>query len=176
MLVYTSSLDTSNVEKAKITAEATFLCWSTETTLLEEEFAESHSEVKFGITAFDTLSGAFVDVGPDKEDAKVSLQAKGQGSPTQAIIQAFFNTQTYSLGLEKTRQLASKFGILTADLPDRVATLLEGYKWLLNPHTGGASLGWEGLKAVVESGLVVQMTLLPFEKLREVQEVLRAAV
>ena len=36
--------------------------------------------------------------------------------------------------------------------------------------------GWEKLRAVIDSGLVVQVVLLPFAKMREVKEILSAAV
>ena len=172
VLVYTSSVDTSETEKAKIVVEATFLFWSTETTAYESDFAKSHSELKFGITAFDTLDGSFVDVGPDKEEAALGIHIEG-ANPTQQALKAFFQSQRDSLEFEKTRQLASRCRALTENLPSRVATLLEGYKWLLNPHSGETSLSWEDLKAVMESGLVMQMTLLPFEKLRQVQDAIR---
>ena len=62
MLVSQEIDETSSAERLKVEVSAQFLCFSTTETLADEVFISEHQDLKFGITAFDTLSSDFVEL------------------------------------------------------------------------------------------------------------------
>ena len=62
VLVSQEMAESSSVERLKVEVEAQFLCYSTTETLADETFISANTDLKFGITAFDTLNNDFANL------------------------------------------------------------------------------------------------------------------
>lgn len=138
-------LDSSNVSYLKIEAEATFLCWTSTTTLAEESINEQHASMRFGITAFDTLDQRFVNLPNTLTLEQTRRLASEYGRLTEDLPARVLTK------LEGLKWLINPMGKATT------------------PNF----LGYEEVGLIVESGLVVRILLLPFKKLREVRPYLK---
>ena len=125
----------SSIEKLKIEIEAQVLCFSYKETIADQTFAAAHSDLRFGITAFDTMTFDFVDL-PN------------------------------ALTLEETRKLGALYDQRTEELAARVESRLHEWDQILS---GDTKLGWQDVKGIIETGMVIELVLLPFAKLREVR-------
>lgn len=150
VMLHSSSLDTSTAEHAKIVAEAQFLCFSTETTVADLSFEQQNSSLRFGITAFDSLDGQFVDIGSEDDFSG-------------------------GLSIQQAQALGSMYAARVYALPRRVKEPMQALDADLGADLKNSFVGWEALRAVTQSGLVLQILLRPFARLRQVQEIVAAS-
>ena len=135
VLVSQDMEETSIVEKLKIEITVELLLFSVTETIADEAFMSAHSDLKFGITAFDTLTGGFVNL-------------------------------PKNLGLDEKRRLGAEYSQRTEGLAERINKRLETWETVLS---GDTKLSWNDIRGIMDTGMVVEMLLLPFAKLREVR-------
>lgn len=150
VLISTSSLDTSITENAKVVGKVQILCWEDEETLLDIAAFEESKHIRFAVTAFDTLTDLFINI-PGTDDASRGLT------------------------VSETKALAGRYGALTRELPERIMKPMKALEASLKSGTGEMTFGWDSVRTVVESGLVMQVVLVPFARMREVMEVVKSA-
>lgn len=147
VLLHTSSLDVQNTEDVKLVAEIEFFCFSDTETIAEKTFIEQHSDARFGVTAFDTLENQFVDIGNE-------------------------GTLGPGLTIDQARSLAKLYADRVEALPRRVLEPLERLASVLDPKSTRQAFDRTTLETVMSSGLVLQVLLMPFARMREVMEIL----